>query len=556
MPKMPTPDPASRRHFLSGLAILGATPWIGSLPAWAQPDARTFTGDNFELAHRLLMDPGAVLAAGTPQVHPTTYDTIVVGGGMSGLIATYRLRQGNVLLLERDPVVGGVCKSANWQGIEYALGAAYMLDPDPDSDDPREKLGFEFLEELDLRTRGEDLSTDRSRQRRLSGDANHCVFSSRRVVPEAEVYTTRNKRFFEHVLESDNYPSVPPTDPALVEALDRVSFAAFLRNAALQQKVYGSTVGVIPRLGWEAIEYYCWGAFGTTAAETSAYHGLNFFAAEFGGALVFPGGNAFIAKRIGERIARDNPRAIRTGAWTLRVERDGSTFHVTTWEDGALHRYQARSVVMATPLFLAPAMIPWLSQVQKDAIASLRYRAYVVANVLLARNADAIFRLPAIRRGYELTRVHGVDVARAQAQQLSARKVYSDAILADFPVGRHATRAVLTVYRPYPYDDGRPELFGAAYADIEAEVRREVLAGFGPHGLKAGDIEAVELCRWGHPMIVTRPGQLADGTLTRATHGEPGLYYCHTDTMGAPAYENAFAAAHDAVDAVQKFLKG
>jgi hypothetical protein len=89
---------------------------------------------------------------------------------------------------------------------------------------------------------------------------------------------------------------------------------------------------------------------------------------------------------------------------------------------------------------------------------------------------------------------------------------------------------------------------------MEQEVRREVLAGFGPHGLRASDIEAVELCRWGHPMLVTRPGQMADGTIERAARSQPGFYFAHTDVMGAPAYENAVAAAHDAVDAVRRLL--
>ncbi len=551
------PERLSRRHFLSGLAVLGATPlWHGADSlTWPQATP-AFTGDDFELAHRLLMRPDAVLAQGTPRVQPDLYDTIVVGGGISGLVTTYRLRNSRVLLLERDAVVGGVAKSASWQGIDYALGAAYILDPDPDSEDPREKLGFEFLEELGLRQRGEDLSRNRRLQRRLSGDANHCVFSQIRVVPEVEVYSQRNRRFFEGVLDSDNYPSVPVTDPGLVETLDRVSFKAFLKDAALQREVYGSVAGPISRLGWEAIEYDCWGAFGTNATETSAYHGLNFFVAEFGDILVYPGGNAFIARRIGERIGRDNPRAIRTGAWTLRIERQGDRFAVTTWEDGALFRYQARSVVFAAPLFLAPTLVPSLPESQRRTIATLSYRSYVVANVLLRRSVTSIFASPAFRAGYELTRVHGVDVDVAVPRDLSTSKVYSDAILADFAMGRHPTHAVLTVYRPYPYAAGRAEVFATSYADIEREVRREVLAGFGPHGLRATDIQGVELSRWGHPMIVTRPGQMADGTLRTAAQSQPGLYFAHTDVTGAPAYENALAAAHDAADAVKAFLGG
>ena len=96
----------------------------------------------------------------------------------------------------------------------------------------------------------------------------------------------------------------------------------------------------------------------------------------------------------------------------------------------------------------------------------------------------------------------------------------------------------------------------AAYGDLERDVRREVVAGFGPHGLRAADIEGIELCRWGHPMLVARPGQTADGTIAAASRGQPGLHFAHTDVMGAPANENAIAAAHDAVDTVQVYLRG
>lgn len=547
----------SRRTFVRSVGGFALAPLWSRLDALAWPQAeRPFTGDSVDEAHRLLMDPGATLTAAPRQAHAEVYDVIVVGAGIAGLAAGYWLRDKATLILERESVPGGVSRLEAWNGLEYAIGAAYIIDPDPESEDPREKRNFELLNELGLRTAGEDLSTDRSKSRRLGGDANHAVFSRRRVVPEAAVYTPQNVRFFRRVLDSDNYPAVPPEDAALVDALDRVSFKQFLESPSLQRRLYGASVGRISPIGWEAVEYYFWGAFGTTAGETSAYHGLNFFAAEFGDILVYPGGNGFITRRMAERVMSHDRQMLRTGSCVLRVERgDDGLFSVLTFENGTVHEFRTRTVVFASPLFLAPTIIPALPVEQLAAIATLDYRSYAVANVLLGRRIDRIFRHPAFRDGYELTPVHGVDVHRQEAQKLSAQKVFSDAVVADFPIWRHPDRAVLTVYRPYPYDGGRGDLFAARYAEMEAEVRRAVLDLFGPHGLAPGDIEDVRLSRWGHPMIVARLGQLADGSLRRAAQSQTGLYFAHTDIQGAPAFENAMAAAHDAVDAVRSLLR-
>ena len=114
---------------------------------------------------------------------------------------------------------------------------------------------------------------------------------------------------------------------------------------------------------------------------------------------------------------------------------------------------------------------------------------------------------------------------------------------------------MLTVYRPYPYEAGRESLRTLSFELMESEIRREVLAGFGRHGLRGADIEGMRIARWGHPMIVARPGQLADGTLRAAAQPHAGLYFAHTDVQGAPAYENGLASAFDAVDALTKHLR-
>ena len=245
---------------------------------------------------------------------------------------------------------------------------------------------------------------------------------------------------------------------------------------------------------------------------------------------------------------------MRRDAWVLRVEPEpgGEAVRVTAMEAGSLVRYRARRVVYAAPMFLAPRLVPSLPESQRTAIASLSYRSYLVANVLLRRTVDGVFAHRAFRQGYELTRLHGVDPASAGAEALSTRKSFSDVVVADFAAGRHADSAVLTVYRPYPYEGGRPALMLKSYDELEAEIRGAVLEGFGRHGLRAADIEGVALARWGHPMVVPRPGQLADGTMARVGMRHGPVLFAHTDVQGAPAFENAMAGALDVVDAIQR----
>lgn len=545
----------SRRRFLSSLAIAGITPVFSKSDAfaWLQPVKR-FTGEDVEEAHRLLQNPQAILAGARIELQPGVLDVAIVGGGIAGLTTAWWLKDRNVVVFEREREAGGVSRSETWNGIEYALGAAYIIDPASDSEDAREKRGFELLRDLGLRDAGEDIRKSSALQRRLSGDINHVIFTRRRILAERDVYSPRNIGFFREVLDSDHYPSVPAEDQELVQQLDTLSFADFLGRTSLQRKIYGRSFGAVSAFAREALEYYFWGAFGTTAEETSAYHGLNFLAAEYGDILVFPGGNAAITKALATKLQAARPDSVRTGATVLRVERapDSANWHVLVHRNGAIARHEARNVVFASPLFLAPAIIPSLPDDQRRAIGTLDYRSYVVANVLLARPANKLFTRRAFHDGYELTPVHGRAIQRNNGEAASRRNVFSDAILADFAAGRHASKSVLTVYRPHPYAAGRAEVLSRTYAEQEEEVRKAVLEQFGAHGLRESDIEEIRLSRWGHPMIVARPGQLADGTMKRARQGLEGVFFAHTDTQGAPAYENALASAMDAADAIRR----
>ena len=57
------------------------------------------------------------------------HDVVIVGGGVSGLAAAYRLRHLDFLLLEKEPHWGGNAYREDFQGQGYATASAYAVPP-------------------------------------------------------------------------------------------------------------------------------------------------------------------------------------------------------------------------------------------------------------------------------------------------------------------------------------------------------------------------------------------------------------------------------------------
>ena len=58
-----------------------------------------------------------------------SFDVVIVGGGMAGLSTLHYLQDVNAVVLETQDRVGGQMLYNTWQGVRYAEGAAYMVEP-------------------------------------------------------------------------------------------------------------------------------------------------------------------------------------------------------------------------------------------------------------------------------------------------------------------------------------------------------------------------------------------------------------------------------------------
>ena len=529
----------------AGVPALGAATAAGPIDRGIGEAAPAlFSGDDPRRAHRILWDKPAWLGShgGRYPLPEKRIPLLVVGGGLSGLLTAYLLRRHQPVVLEQAARFGGNARGESWRGMDYAIGAAYFTAPEEGS-----PLAALYAE----------LGVDRLWRRKSEG---HPVALDGRLVEDfwqgETVPAAQRQQFraiadyFRRLNQGEGglaYPQIPAATTrqrAHVNALDRVSFRRHIESVLRGRRLH-------PHIA-TAFEHYCWSSFGASFSEVGAAAGLNFFAAEFGDILVTPGGNAAIAERLHERLGRQLPEGhLQAGALVANVRAVPDGFEVA-YEDsaGTLRCLHARAVVMACPKFVAARLVENLEPERIEAIRRLRYRSYLVANVLLGRRlAQAPYDLYLLGRGLTDSR----DIRAAATRQGATDVVFGQFVHPD------AASSVLTLYRPLPFDGARPELLAeTAYANVLREFEAQVVGGILPLlNLRREDIAGIRLARWGHALPVAETGLIAGGTVDRLRKPfRGGMFFVQQDNWALPAIETAAAEAFHWAPRVEKYLAG
>ncbi|MEP0774353.1 MAG: FAD-dependent oxidoreductase [Acidobacteriota bacterium] len=498
----------------------------------------TFSGEEPEPAHRLLWDRESFLGSAPPAGDPEQVPLVIVGGGIAGLTTAWLLRAHRPVLLERAPRFGGASRGESWRGIDYATGAAYFIRPEERTPIAR------FLEELDLSPR---IKTEEDPV--VLGGRRFDHFWEGASTPAGAAQIRRLGRYFQAVLEEEEgqlFPDIPVTDSARrahVDDLDRRSFLDHLQGVA---------GGPLHPHAAAVIEHYCWSSLGASMAEVSAAAGLNFYASEFGEVCVLPGGNAAVAERLVDRLATGLPPGhLRPGclAVDVQVVDEGVRIRYAD-QQGRLHTLLARAAVLACPKFVAGKILREAEASRLAAIARLRYRAYLVANVLLGRSVRHDF--------YDLFLAGEGTAPYADLEAAAARQGATDVVLGTWARPQRE-RTVLTLYRPLPFDGGRAAVYDedshAGYrAQFAAQLEREILPLV---GARPADVVDLRLARWGHPLPVAEVGLIADGVpeaLGAPFRGR--VFFAQQDTWALPAFETAVTEALLTAPRVARVLEG
>jgi hypothetical protein len=295
-------------------------------------------------------------------------------------------------------------------------------------------------------------------------------------------------------------------------ALDRISFAEWLDGNDLRS----------PAMRWYA-EYGTRDDYGALTRDTSAWAGVHYHASREPteqGPLTWPEGNAWIARRLAERIA---PRLI-TGAPVHRILSNGRNGWRVRAGDA---EYACEHVIFAAPTFLAPYIVEGMRT------PGFTYSPWLVANITLDRWPDDRGAPPAwdnvIRNGV------GLGYVVATHQSLRARDTGP---------------TVWTYYWALATRDTATErmvLHKSTWSDWVERIMMELSVA---HPNIRRCVTHVDMVRLGHAMVRPTIGFLGADARRVPQWAPRNIHLAHSDLSGLSLFEEAQYRGVVAADAV------
>ena len=439
---------------------------------------------------------------------------VIVGGGIAGLSAAWQLERSgfrDYVLLEMEREAGGNSRGGENAVSRYPWAAHYVPVPGP-----RATLVRELFRELGVLT---DAGWD-ERSLSFAPQERMFVHGEWQSGLESELLASRTGRDelrrFEELIEEQRRTgefTIPMALGARAgSALDRMSFAEWLDANGLRS----------PAMRWYA-EYGTRDDYGALTRDTSAWAGVHYHASREPteqGPLTWPEGNAWIARRLAERIA---PR-LMTGAPVHRILPNGRIGWRVRAGDA---EYACDHVIFAAPTFLAPYVVEGMRAPQ------FTYSPWVVANLTLDRWPDDRGAPPAwdniVRNGVGL----GYVVATHQSLRV-----------------RDRGPTVWTYYWALAARDTATErrvLQKSTWSDWVERIMKELSVA---HPNIRRCVTHVDIVRLGHAMVRPTVGFLGADARRIPQWAPRNIHLAHSDLSGLSLFEEAQYRGVVAADAV------
>lgn len=464
--------------------------------------------------------PGGSVAAGGRAREERRARVVIVGGGIAGLSAAWRLLGAGVTdlaVLELEPVPGGNARFGENDVSAYPWGAHYVPLPGVAGGLVREL--FTDLGVYDGQAWDERHLVHAPRERlfihgRWEDGLEPAVGPSRRDRDQMARFADRMQAF----AASGAYtvPSAVGRAHGAAPVGDGESMAAWMAREGFDS----------PWLRWQ-VDYACRDDYGALASDVSAWAGVHYFAArneDDDGPLTWPEGNGWVVRRLAARVG---PR-LHPSSFVTRIVGEGRGWRVET----ASAVWRAEAVIVATPWFIASRLVDGWPR------ADVTYSPWLTANLTLDRWPrergggpawdNVIFDSPSL--GYVV----------ATHQHLR----------------QHIPRTVWTYYwalAAQPPARARQWLLAASWPALRDAILTDLSRA---HPDIRECVTRLDILRLGHAMVRPAPGFLSSPARTGLDGRDDGLFYGHSDRGGLPLFEEALSAGVSAADGAIARLAG
>ena len=510
-----------RRNFLAATAASAVPLACRKKPEF--PFTGEILGQDMALGHRLregaLPDPD--------RFEPVS--TLIVGGGVAGLSAAWRLAGGGMddfHVLELEPEPGGTSRSGRNHVSAFPWAAHYLPVPDRGNHAVLRLLQeCGVLEGFDAKgdpTFAEE-ATVRAPEERIFAYGQW--WEGLYLRAGASLEDERQYHAFFHEVDrwaafrdgqgrpAFSIPRARCSGAPKARALDDLSFATWLDQQGLDS----------PRLRW-LLDYACRDDYGTRLDTTSAWAGLFYFAARKQGPgedsrplLSWPQGNGFLV----EHLRRTCGDRLRCGVAATSIRPDGDRLLVTAWD--AVHQqslgWRAKRVIFAGPQHVARHLIAGLDTA-RPALARIHNAPWLVANLTLrSRPLETTF-------------------------PLAWDNVLRDSEALGYVVATHQSLrdhgpTVLTWYRPFTGADCEAERDRLQAMDWPACARMVMADLRRAHPDLESLVARLDVMRWGHAMVRPEPGLMWDPALLALSRPFGAIHFAHTELSGLALFEEA-----------------
>jgi phytoene dehydrogenase-like protein len=543
--------PLPRRQFIAqagaGLAGTLLAGLIGSVPGCTPAHSAVrgqLRGAGHALGH-LLRTPEKI----PPPTRTETADTVIIGGGVSGLAARrelHRLAPGHrTLLLELETDTGGNAAAGHNGRTAYPWGAHYL--PIPDN---RDTELLAFLQAAGVLT-GYDAATGQPiyEETYLCHDPNERLLLHGHwqagLVPEVGVPAADRAELARFLAEVERLRHATGPDG---RDLFRLPLDLSSSDTATRQLDTETMAAWLARHGYHS-EYLRWyldysyrDDFGVPAAQISAWAGLHYFAARKGRAhnapsdavLTWPEGNRFLANALRQQ---GGPSDIRTEALVFGLHEVAAGQVEVLVYDARTHQsttIRARQVILATPWHVAKHLLPASSPA--FALAPL-HAPWLVANLTVAAYPGG----PGQPLCWDNVRYGSPALGYLDAEHQALRGFETE--------GPHS----LTFYWALPTSPADPvaarrHALASTYTDWLTLILTELDL---MHPGLATQVQAADLWVWGHGMVAPTPGYVWGPARQHAAQPWLGgrVHLAHTDLSGVSVFEEAFHQGRRAAQA-------